>query len=76
MRGQTLDEALPRVEEFLDHAARAGRARVLLIHGKGTGTLRRAVRELLDRHPLVTRYETAERGEGGEGVTVAYLETV
>ncbi|MSQ42407.1 MAG: endonuclease MutS2 [Dehalococcoidia bacterium] len=76
VRGQTLDEALPRIEEFLDRAARGGRARVLLIHGKGTGTLRRAVRELLERHPLVTSFETAERGEGGEGVTVAYLDTV
>ena len=76
VRGQRLDEALPKVEEFLDHAARNGRGRVLLIHGKGTGAMRRAVRELLDRHPLVTRYETAERTEGGEGVTVAYLETV
>ncbi|MGE0134263.1 MAG: endonuclease MutS2 [Dehalococcoidia bacterium] len=73
VRGQTLDEAMPRVEEFLDLAARAGKHRVYLIHGKGTGTLRRAVRELLDRHPLVTSYETATRHEGGEGVTVAYL---
>ena len=76
VRGQRLDEALPKVEEFLDHAARNGRARVLLIHGKGTGAMRRAVREMLDRHPLVKSYETAERAEGGEGVTVAYLETV
>lgn len=76
VRGQRIDEALPKVEEFLDHASRNGRARVLVIHGKGTGVMRRAVRELLDRHPLVTSYETAERTEGGEGVTVAYLETV
>ena len=76
VRGQRLDEALPRVEEFLDHAARNGRGRVLLIHGKGTGAMRRAVRELLDRYPLVTSYESAERAEGGEGVTVAYLATV
>ena len=76
VRGQTLDEALPRVEEFLDHAARNGRGRVLVIHGKGTGAMRRVVRELLERHPLVTRFEPAERAEGGEGVTVAYLESV
>ncbi|MBX7110310.1 MAG: endonuclease MutS2 [Dehalococcoidia bacterium] len=73
VRGQRLDEAMPRVEEFLDLAARAGKHRVYLIHGKGTGTLRRAVRAMLDRHPLVTSYETAARQEGGEGVTVAYL---
>jgi DNA mismatch repair protein MutS2 len=76
VRGKTLDEALPRVEEFLDLAARAGKHRVYVIHGKGTGTLRRAVRELLERHPLVTSYETAARQEGGEGVTVAYLADV
>jgi DNA mismatch repair protein MutS2 len=73
VRGQRLDEAMPRVEQFLDAAARSGHARVRLIHGRGTGTLRRAVRELLDRHPLVTGYETAEPREGGEGVTVATL---
>jgi DNA mismatch repair protein MutS2 len=76
VRGQTLDEALPRIESFLDAAARAGESRVRLIHGKGTGTLRRAVRDLLARHPLVTKYEGAERSEGGEGVTIAYLETL
>ena len=73
VRGQTLDEALPKVESFLDHAARNGKHRVFLIHGKGTGAMRRAVREILDRHPLVVSYETAARQEGGEGVTVAYL---
>jgi DNA mismatch repair protein MutS2 len=64
------------VDEFLDHAARSGRGRVRIIHGKGTGTLRRAVREFLERHPLITKYETAEPPEGGEGVTIAYLESV
>ena len=75
VRGQRLDEAMPLVEKFLDDAARSGHGRVRLIHGRGTGTLRRAVRELLDRHPLVTGYETAEPKEGGEGVTVATLAT-
>lgn len=73
VRGQTLDEAMPRVETFLDQAFRAGHTRVRIIHGKGTGTLRRAVRDRLAAHPLVRSYETAERAEGGEGVTVAYL---
>lgn len=73
VRGQTLDEALPKVESFLDQAARNGKHRVFLIHGKGTGAMRRAIREILDRHPLVVSYETAVRQEGGEGVTVAYL---
>ena len=73
VRGQRVDEALPAIEQYLDRAARAGRSRVRLIHGRGTGTLRRAVRELLERHPLVSRFETADSREGGEGVTVAFL---
>ena len=76
IRGQIVAEALPSVEAFLDDAARAGRARVRIIHGKGTGALRRAVRELLARHPLVTAYESGTPQEGGEGVTVALLAAV
>ncbi|MCK9494050.1 MAG: endonuclease MutS2 [Dehalococcoidia bacterium] len=76
LRGRTIDEALPSVDEFLDHAARAGRPRVRIIHGKGTGTLRRAVRDFMERHPLVKGYETAAAPEGGEGVTIALLEQV
>jgi DNA mismatch repair protein MutS2 len=73
VRGQRIDEAIPAVEQFLDAAARSGHGRVRLIHGRGTGTLRRAVRQLLDGHPLVTGYETAQPREGGEGVTVVSL---
>ena len=73
VRGQRLDEAMPAVEQYLDQAARSGRQRVRVIHGRGTGTLRRAVRELLEQHPLVTRYERGEPAEGGEGVTIAFL---
>ncbi|MBM4410600.1 MAG: endonuclease MutS2 [Chloroflexi bacterium] len=74
MRGRTVDEALPLVDQFLDDAARSGRGRVRIIHGKGTGTLRRVLRDSLGRHPLVTKFETAPQPEGGEGVTIAYLE--
>ena len=61
------------VPEYLSECQARGILTVRIIHGKGTGTLRRAVRAMLDRHPLVTSYETAARQEGGEGVTVAYL---
>jgi DNA mismatch repair protein MutS2 len=74
VRGERVDDALPKIDAFLDLAARAGRTRVRLIHGRGTGTLRRAVRELVARHPLVTSYEEAERAEGGDGVTIAHLQ--
>ena len=73
VRGQRIDEAVLHVEQFLDAASRSGHSRVRLIHGRGTGTLRHAVRELLDEHPLVTGYETAQPNEGGVGVTVANL---
>ncbi|PZC49869.1 MAG: DNA mismatch repair protein MutS2 [Chloroflexi bacterium] len=73
VRGQTLDEAIPAVESFLDQAYRAGLQRLELVHGKGTGTLRQAVRELLRLHPLVSSYEGAERREGGEGVTIVRM---
>ncbi len=71
VRGQTLDEALPIVDAFIDQAFRAGLPRVRIIHGKGTGTLRRAVRDMLARHPLVRSMATPPPERGGEGVTEA-----
>ena len=44
-----------------------------IIHGRGTGAMRQAVRGLLDDHPLVVKYEGGGTREGGEGVTIAYL---
>jgi len=73
VRGQSLDEALPKVESFLDIASRSGHERVRVIHGRGTGAMRIAVRELFDKHPLVLGYQTAEPHEGGIGVTVVKL---
>ena len=73
VRGQRVEEAMPRVEEFLDSAYRAGMPFVRIVHGKGTGTLRRVVREHLAHNPIVTAFETADPHEGGEGVTVAHL---
>ncbi len=73
VRGQTIEEALPLVERHLDDAFRAGLATTRVVHGKGTGTLRREIRHLLERHPLVRAFESAEPFEGGEGVTVVHL---
>ena len=73
LRGQTVDEALPTVDQYIDDAFRAGLPWARIIHGKGTGTLRRQVRDLLAKHPLVKSYEEAKREEGGEGVTIAHL---
>ena len=73
IRGQTIDEALPSLEKYLDDAYRAGLGSVRIIHGRGTGVLRKAVRYLLSRHPLVRTVETPRPEEGGEGVTVAVM---
>lgn len=73
VRGQRVEEALPTVESFVENAFRAGLPFVRIVHGKGTGTLRRVVQEQLARNPLVASFETAEQNEGGEGVTIAHL---
>ncbi|MCH8162276.1 MAG: endonuclease MutS2 [Chloroflexi bacterium] len=73
VRGQTVDEAIPTVDQYLDQAYRAALPFVRIIHGRGTGTLRRQLQEMLAKHPLVKSYETGKREEGGEGVTVVHL---
>ena len=73
LRGQTVDEALAALDRYLNAAYLAGLPWVRIVHGKGTGTLRRAVRRELARHPLVLSYEPARDEEGGEGVTVVKL---
>jgi DNA mismatch repair protein MutS2 len=73
LRGQRAEAALERFENYLDCAFRAGLPFVRIIHGKGTGALRAAIREALASHPLVRRFESAPPHEGGDGVTVALL---
>lgn len=73
LRGQTADEAMPRVDKYLDDAALAGLLRVCLIHGKGTGALRNAVRDFLKSHYAVAGYRFGGPTEGGTGVTVVEL---
>jgi DNA mismatch repair protein MutS2 len=71
--GLRVDEALSRLEPFLNHASLAGLQEVTIIHGFGTGALSRAVKEHLTRHPLVKRFRKGEQAEGGGGVTIATL---
>jgi DNA mismatch repair protein MutS2 len=73
LRGQRVDEVLPRLDKYLDDAFLAGLPSVRIIHGKGTGTLRQAVRQRLRNHALVNSQRPGEQGEGGQGVTIAYL---
>ncbi|MFZ5911784.1 MAG: endonuclease MutS2 [Chloroflexota bacterium] len=73
LRGQASDDALDMLDRYLDQAYSSGLPWVRIIHGKGTGVLRHAVREALRQHPHVTSYEEGGPKEGGEGVTVAKL---
>lgn len=73
VRGERAEKARALVREAVDLAGPVGRARLRVIHGKGTGALRAAVREELDRHPLVVRHEVAAPREGGDGATVVVL---
>jgi DNA mismatch repair protein MutS2 len=73
IRGASIEEMLPRLEKYLDDAYLGMMPWVRIIHGKGTGVLRAAVRKELSKHPLVKNFREGEAGEGGDGVTVAYL---
>jgi DNA mismatch repair protein MutS2 len=73
LRGLTVDEALLLIDQRLDEAARAGVRELRIIHGKGTGTLRRAVRDMLSKHALVSGHAGAPPRAGGDGVTVVEL---
>jgi DNA mismatch repair protein MutS2 len=73
LRRLTVDEALPKLDKYLNDAFVAGLYQVTVIHGKGTGTLRQVVREQLAKHPLVESYRPGEYGEGGAGVTIVTL---
>jgi len=71
--GCTVDEALSRLEKFLDESTVTDQQVLRIIHGHGTGQLRRAVAEFLKEHPLVARFELAKMDQGGGGVTVVEL---
>lgn len=71
--GERVDDALTKLEPFLNHAALSGIGEVTIIHGFGTGVLGRAVREHLKGHPLINKFRPGEQSEGGAGVTVAAL---
>lgn len=70
LRGERLDEALSRVDKYLDDAILAGLPQVRIIHGKGTGALRAGIQEMLRHHRRVKKFEEADLKEGGAGVTV------
>jgi DNA mismatch repair protein MutS2 len=71
--GRTTDEARGIVEKYLDDAFLAGLPTVRLVHGKGSGALRRVIHDLLTGHPLVESFRGGHQTEGGAGATVAVL---
>jgi DNA mismatch repair protein MutS2 len=74
LRGLTAEEAVHRLEKFLDRALLAGLNTLWIIHGKGTGALRKRVGEFLKDFPGIKGYRLGAWNEGGDGVTVVELE--
>lgn len=68
-----LEEALLETDKFLDEASMAGLNSVSIIHGKGTGTLRNGITQMLRKHPQVKSFRLGKYGEGENGVTIAEL---
>ncbi len=73
LRGLRVDEALSRIDHFLDRAALRGDTIVFLIHGHGTGALKRATREHLEHSPYIVAFQPGAKHQGGDGVTVVGL---
>jgi DNA mismatch repair protein MutS2 len=71
--GSTVEEATERVDKFLDEAALANRRRIRVIHGHGTGALRKGLAQFLSSHPLVERVAAETDDRGGKAVTVVEL---
>ncbi len=73
LRGERVEEALTKLDRYVSAAYMAGLPFGRIIHGKGTGALRQAVREFLAQNPLVSKVIGAEANEGGSGVTVVHI---
>jgi len=73
LRGMDSQEAIYTVDKYLDDAYIGGLNEVTIIHGKGTGILRKAINDMLKSNPHVNNYRLGEYGEGGTGVTVVEL---
>lgn len=71
--GSTVDDAVSRVEKFLDEALLNDSRRLRIVHGHGTGKLREAMRSFFRAHPLVASVAPAADNEGGDGATIVEL---
>lgn len=73
VRGQRAEEALRNIEQFLDRCVRNGDESALVIHGHGTGAIKRELRDFLKNSPYAKSFRPGDTGEGGDGVTVIVL---
>ncbi|MBK8031392.1 MAG: endonuclease MutS2 [Chloroflexi bacterium] len=73
LRGTRVEEALARLDDYIDAAYLSGIPFGRIIHGKGTGALRKAVQERVGEHPLISKAVGAPPKEGGDGVTIIYM---
>ncbi len=73
LRGWRVEDALEEVDRYLNNAALAGMPFVRILHGKGTGALRQAIRQQLSHHPLVKSQASADAKDGGDGITIVTL---
>lgn len=73
LRGMDAEEACFRTDKYLDEAYMANLGEVTVVHGKGTGILRKAINDMLKKHPHVKSYRLGVYGEGGDGVTIVVL---
>ena len=71
--GCTVEEATRRVDKFLDQAALAGSSQIRIVHGHGTGALRRGLAEFLKTHPLVEAIRSEAEDRGGQAITLVEL---
>jgi DNA mismatch repair protein MutS2 len=72
--GMTVEEATDRLDKFLDDAALANKTRIRIIHGHGTGALRKGIGEFLASHPLVEKHSFETEEHGGKAITIVELQ--
>ena len=73
LRGKLVEDGLEELDRYLERAYSSGLLFVRIVHGKGTGRMRDAVRSALKESPYVASYEEPKESEGGAGVTVAKM---
>ena len=73
LRGKTVEEAMMDLDMFIDSVLRSGLNEITIIHGKGTGALRKGIHVYLRKHPNIRTFRVGTFGEGEEGVTIAEL---